>query len=229
MRRRLNKDQRELVARARAGDRGAAQELLAETEGLVRKMAGNCIKQFSGMEYEDLVQIGLIGVVEAIDTFDLERPVRFSTHAFWRIRGALSQARRLDNLIRLPSNWVQTAAGRQSHPNAPHVVASLDEPVVTACAKTYDDGERLGELIPAPDDTASESLTNLRDEYADLRAALDALPHRHLQAITLHYGLEDGRPLTLEETGILLGVSKECVRQRCEAGIQRLRENLKER
>src|SRR2546425_445752 len=110
--RRRGVDQLELVARAKSGDRGAVEELLAETEDLVRKMAYTKIQKHRSFELEDLVQIGLLGIVAAIKTFDPARGVRFSTYAVWKIRGEFSRALRLDAFINLPECAIRTEAGR---------------------------------------------------------------------------------------------------------------------
>jgi RNA polymerase sigma factor (sigma-70 family) len=227
MRRRRFLDQLELVARAQAGDRAAVESLLVETEGMVRKMVGKMFRQCPGCEFEDLLQCGRLGILAAIETFDLSRGQRFSTHAGWQIRSQLSRARRLDSLIKLPTHITENAAGRAANPDPPRVCISLDETIATGKGGPYDAQVYLGDVLPADDDTEAEALSELGEEWADLREAVRHLPWRERDVIILRYGLDDGIQHTLRECGDLLGLSREGVRHREEKAFRHLREQLK--
>lgn len=224
-RRRLGTDQLALVARAQAGDREAVEELLVETEGLVRKVATAYLPHFAGHEYEDLLQVGRLGVLAAIERFDATRGLRFSTLAVWWVRSYIGKARQNDGLIHLPYNITQTPSGRAAHPDPPHIARSLDEKVDSS----HDERSFLGDLLPADDDTEAEALAELRQEWIEVCDAVDRLPRHERDAIALRYGLDDGIERSLEECGRLLGLSRQGAHTRCATAIKRLRYDLRKR
>ena len=87
------------IARAQEGDRRAREVLIEENLGLVHHI----VKRFAGRGYdmEDLFQIGCIGLIKAIDKFDLSYEVRFSTYAVPMITGEIKRFLRDDGLIRV--------------------------------------------------------------------------------------------------------------------------------
>lgn len=89
----------ELVRRARAGDREARNQVVEENVGLV----WNMVKRFNGRGYdpEDLFQIGCIGLIKAIDHFDLRYDVKFSTYAVPMIMGEIKRFLRDDGMIKV--------------------------------------------------------------------------------------------------------------------------------
>lgn len=89
----------ELVKRARAGDREARNQVVEENVGLV----WNMVKRFNGRGYdpEDLFQIGCIGLIKAIDHFDLRYDVKFSTYAVPMIMGEIKRFLRDDGMIKV--------------------------------------------------------------------------------------------------------------------------------
>lgn len=90
---------RELIARAQAGDKQARTQLVEENTGLVRSI----VNRFSmrGVDKEDLFQIGMIGLIKAIDYFDLKYDVRFSTYAVPMITGEIRRFLRDDGMVRV--------------------------------------------------------------------------------------------------------------------------------
>jgi RNA polymerase sporulation-specific sigma factor len=92
-------ESKELIKRARAGDREARNRLVEENVGLV----WNIVKRFGGRGYdlEDLFQIGCIGLMKSIDHFDLEYGVKFSTYACPVIMGEVKRFLRDDGLIKV--------------------------------------------------------------------------------------------------------------------------------
>ena len=90
-----------LIAQAQAGDNGAREVLIEKNLGLVHHI----VKRFSGRGYdmEDLFQIGTIGLIKAIDKFDLSFDVRFSTYAVPMISGEIKRFLRDDGLVKAVS------------------------------------------------------------------------------------------------------------------------------
>ena len=90
-------DTMELIGLARSGDKMARERLIKSNMGLVYSV----VRRFSnrGYETEDLCQIGAIGLIKAIDKFDLNYEVRFSTYAVPMIAGEIKRFLRDDGLI----------------------------------------------------------------------------------------------------------------------------------
>lgn len=88
-----------LIERSQAGDKEAREVLIEENLGLVRHI----VKRFIGRGYdtEDLFQIGCIGLIKAIDKFDLEFQVRFSTYAVPMIQGEIKRFLRDDGMVKV--------------------------------------------------------------------------------------------------------------------------------
>lgn len=107
-----------LIERSQAGDKEAREILIEENLGLVRHI----VKRFTGRGYdlEDLFQIGCIGLIKAIDKFDLHYEVRFSTYAVPMIQGEIKRFLRDDGMVKVSrtlkeSGWkVKQAAQRIS-------------------------------------------------------------------------------------------------------------------
>ena len=110
-----------LIERSQAGDKEARETLIEDNLGLVRHI----VKRFTGRGYdpEDLFQIGCIGLMKAIDKFDLRYEVRFSTYAVPMIQGEIKRFLRDDGMVKVSrtlkeSGWkVRQAADkfRQEH------------------------------------------------------------------------------------------------------------------
>ncbi len=107
-----------LIERSQAGDKEARERLIEENLGLVRHI----VKRFVGRGYdtEDLFQIGCIGLIKAIDKFDLQYDVRFSTYAVPMIQGEIKRFLRDDGMVKVSRTLkesgfkIKQAAGRLS-------------------------------------------------------------------------------------------------------------------
>lgn len=88
-----------LAVKAQNGDRDAEAELIMNNEGLVRSVALRF--RCRGIEYDDLIQIGMIGLVKAVRSFEPERGFAFSTYAVPLIVGEIKRSIRDDGLIRV--------------------------------------------------------------------------------------------------------------------------------
>lgn len=90
---------KELIKKAHDGDREARDILVIENIGLVYSVAKRFFNR--GYEAEDITQIGTIGLIKAIDKFDLEQPVMFSTYAVPMISGEIKRFIRDDGMIKI--------------------------------------------------------------------------------------------------------------------------------
>ena len=94
---------RELIILAQSGDEKATEELIKSNIGLVRNIAVRFRER--GLEYDDLVQIGTIGMLKAIRSFDLERGTVFSTYAVPLIIGEIRRYLRDDGIIKVSRRY----------------------------------------------------------------------------------------------------------------------------
>ena len=90
---------RELLMKAQAGDKEAREQLVQKNIGLVKSIVSRYTAR--GVEKEDLIQIGLIGLIKAIDNFDTTYEVRFSTYAVPMIAGEIRRFLRDDGIVKV--------------------------------------------------------------------------------------------------------------------------------
>lgn len=99
---------RDLIARAQAGEDAAMEALVIENAGLVRSLAQRFCGR--GTEFEDLIQIGTIGMIKAVRSFSLERGTAFSTYAVPLIVGEIRRHLRDDGMIRVSRTYKKLGA-----------------------------------------------------------------------------------------------------------------------
>ncbi len=197
---------------ARRGDSRAREQLVATHLGLIRSVAAHY--RNLGLPFDDLVQEGSVGLLEAIDLYDPARGADFETYARFRARRAIRNAlTEKSRLIRLPKQIVERrraieraearlAAAEGHVPTAQQVAAALGLPQsvvveihgVPGVSVSLDqgvlaDGSTL-ETVVADAGAPDPELEVIEHEQAELvGSALAALPQRQREIISRHFGL----------------------------------------
>lgn len=238
-------EEQELARRAQRGDAAARERLLQANVGLVVGLARKVVGR--SLDAEDLVQEGMIGLCDAVDRFDSDRGLRFSTYAtYWIRQRLLRAANRQGRLVRLPDDVAngdsRAAAARLRlleelgrEPTVPElaaacgisekrlrgILAATEEPLPLDASLAAERGGLALEL-PDPDAPDPERTVLEREQAAELRRALAALPARDRHVLEVRFGL-GGPEVPAAELAGQLRVTAEAVRQAQRRALLKLR------
>jgi RNA polymerase primary sigma factor len=232
-------EEEQLAMRIQQGDQEALRRLVEGNLKFVVKVAQGY--QGCGLSLPDLINEGNIGLIEAAKRFDPSKGVKFISYAVWWIRQAIMQAlAEQSGAVRLPlkqagllykisqlyNEMIQENNGREPTPE--ELSEKLDVPVkdvenIMRISRNYlsldaplSDGEDSTTFIDFMEakqyPAADEILLNqsFQDQFEELLKGLDP---REEKILRLRYGLDGQKPMTLEEVGKLMNLSRERVRQ----------------
>jgi RNA polymerase primary sigma factor len=225
-------EEKDLARKARGGDEKARKKLIVSNLKLVITIARSYSSY--GVPFLDLIEEGNLGLIKAVARFDPEKGFRFSTYSSWWIRQSIVRAiSNSSRTIRIPIHVFQLMTKYMAIENSKKYHGSEEKAAALGVSKKrFKMIEKLVRNIRALDlsssiDTYGKLATNLEAvdysdpekivlgqiEHEELSSLLDRLSDREKFIIRVRYGFEDGEPRTLAETGKLIHVSRERVRQ----------------
>ena len=246
-------EEMELACLLKDGDEEAGRKLVRANLRLVVTI----VKRYMnlGLSFLDLVEEGNLGLMKAVEKFDIEKGCKLSTYASWWIKQSVIRA--LANqakMIRLPVYMVEKVSalntamevlhkrmGRQ--PTIQELADYMDEPVdridelltMSRSPKSLegaisDDGvSELIDVIADRDSVNPKRAVAERMVQDNILEILSRLSEREAKIVSWRFGLLGSQPMTLEDIGQRLGVTRERVRQIAESAVAKMRDLLKEK
>lgn len=241
-------EEKRLARRIKKSDQAAFEKLIRSNLRFVITVAKRY--QNRGLSLTDLIAEGNVGLIKAALRYDERKGIRFISYAVWWIRQSILQAlAEQSRIFRVPINRADalhrikktSSTMTQELGREPSLVEiskqmeihqeevgkllsilktplSLDNPLFMG-----DDDRKFIECLPDDEDHRPDELAFERIRVEVIEDILGTLKDRETKILNLYYGLGDRDPMTLEEIGAILGITRERVRQIKERALERLR------
>jgi len=234
----------ELARRARRGDEEARKKLILANLKLVITIA----KAYTtyGVPFLDLIEEGNLGLIKAVDRFDPEKGFRFSTYAAWWIRQSIVRAiANYSRTIRIPihifnliSKYValeekhnfnelsveekaqKLGISKKRFRMLEDLIRNIRELDLSSSVDTFD---QLARAMEGEASSDPERIIMQQIEHSHLEELMNRLSDRERLILRIRYGFDDGEPHTLAETGKVVNISRERVRQLEMRALRKLR------
>jgi RNA polymerase primary sigma factor len=230
-------EEKELARRLAKGDEEARQRMISSNLRLVVSIAKNYVNR--GLAFSDLIAEGNIGLLKAVERFSADADCRFSTYATWWIKQAIRRAiTNTVKTVRIPAYMVETIAAWKNaesqltaklghQPTIDEIADAIDLPTdnktvikrVINATRTASQPVSL-DMLCALNEVIEDRTTPRPDqqffddyERQKLRELLDLISEREATVLRLRYGLDDNTPMTLEQIGERLDLTRERIRQ----------------
>ena len=238
----------ELAGRIADGDERAREELAEANLLFVVTVAKNYRNR--GMSFSELISAGNLGLMTAVDRFDASRGFKFISYAVWWIRQAIQQALADDSrTVRLPTNRIsllskiarttqQLGNANESEPHDEEIAKALDLSIgevrdtllsgrraVSLDRAVLDDDEdsTLLKRLADADQEAPDEIITRSSSQRRLEMVLEGLDEREHSIVQSYFGLDGSEPMTLEQIGSRMGLTRERIRQLKERALSKLR------
>ena len=243
-------EERELARRVAKGDAEARDRMIRANLRLVVHVATRYARR--GVPLMDLIADGNIGLMKAVERFQVERETRFSTYATWWIRQHVRRAlqtcgptvRVPGYMVELITHWKrvrQELTEKQGREPSEHEIAKRMEispqrlHVIQRAFQASTAGKSAPDMSWVFEGTIADTRTDSPEkpmlDEADreiIRRCLNAITEREAEVLRLRYGLDTGEPMTLEKIGHRLHLTRERIRQIESEALRKLHASMKE-
>ena len=232
-------EENELAAKAAAGDKAAKEKIVNANLRFVVKVAKNYQNQ--GLDLIDLISEGNIGLLNAIERFDVSKGFHFISYAVWWIRQSILKAIcEKSRMIRIPLNRCNELVqidkarklvacknneeqevmeiGKMLGMDETHIreMMNLSREMISLDAELSGEGEKtrvVGDLLVDTSSVSPEEHAINESMKDDINQVLDTLRPNEAKVLRLRYGLDGDKPMSLKEVGVVCNLTKERIRQ----------------